>query len=221
MPDRRAAARSPASPAAPYGSPGSAYGTPAPATPPAAPSPAEPPSPRPAWGVDMTLALYRALIDHLDVAVLVADDSANYLEANEAACRLFRRGRDGIVGHHLSEFVVDGTLESVNAQWRVFLRDGVQSGVFPLKLAPGIEVLASFNARANVLPGLHCSFLNAVERPPSGPDVLTLCAWTHRVSWKGGWVSLEQYLREAHGVSVSHGMCPEAFDAIMGGAQPK
>jgi PAS domain S-box-containing protein len=165
-----------------------------------------------------TLEFYRALVDSLDSAVLVADDSATYREANTSACRLLERERSEIIGHHLSEFVLDGTRELVDAQWRAFLRDGAQSGVFPLKLGPGSVVSVEFNAHANVMPGFHCSFLTRVVTPSAerAEGLLTVCAWTHRVQWKGGWVAMETYLREAHGVMVSHGMCPDVFARMYG-----
>ena len=165
---------------------------------------------------ESALQLYRALLDHLDVAVLVADDSATYVDANASACALLGLPRDAIVGHGLWEFVVDGTREAVLLQWKAFLRDGAQSGVFPMKVERDREVLVQFHATANVVQGLHCSFLSPTSplssAPPSGDErFLVVCAWTHRVKWEGRWVSLEEYLQRAHGVSVSHGMCPDAF----------
>jgi PAS domain-containing protein len=163
---------------------------------------------------DLALALHQRLLNLLDVAVLVADDSATYVEANDAACRLLARRREEIVGHHLSEFILDGTRELVDRQWAAFLRAGAQTGMFPLKVAAGDVRLARFSARANVVPGLHCSFLN--DQPvqsASGAEepMLVVCAWTQRVFWKDRWVSLPQYLLAAHGVAVTHGMCPDAF----------
>jgi PAS domain-containing protein len=170
---------------------------------------------------DRALALHQRLVSLLDVAVLVADDSATYVEANDAACRLLERPRDEIVGHHLSEFILDGTRDLVDRQWASFLRAGAQTGVFPLRLAAGAVRLAEFTARANVVPGLHCSFLNAQpEHSPSPADapMLKVCAWTQRVFWKDRWVSLAEYLFEAHGIAVTHGICPDAFSLFVDGS---
>ena len=162
-----------------------------------------------------SLQLFRALFDHLEVAVLVADDHAVYRDANAAACRLLRRSRDEVVGLHLSEIVVEGTRDAVDVQWRGFLRDGAQSGIFPLSVGAGVQVMTRFVARANVIPGLHCSFMSEVE-PETLNDtaLLTVCAWTNRVRWNDRWVSLGEYLHKAHGITVSHGMCPDAFAAL-------
>ena len=162
-----------------------------------------------------SLQLLRALFDHLDVAVLVADDHATYREANAAACRLLRRPREGVVGLHLSEIVVEGTRDAVDLQWRGFLRDGAQSGIFPLSVGNGVQVMTRFIARANVVPGLHCSFLSEVDsEPPADGTLLMVCAWTNRMLWNDRWVSLGEYLHKAHGVTVSHGICPDAFTTL-------
>jgi PAS domain-containing protein len=163
---------------------------------------------------DDALALHQGLLNLLDVAVLVANDRAIYVEANDAACRLLARRREEIIGRHLSDFIVDGTRELVDRQWAAFLRAGVQTGSFPLQVAPGDVRMAQFSARANVVPGLHCSFLT--EQPARRPSnanapMLTVCAWTQRVLWKDRWVSLAEYLFKAHGIAVTHGMCPDAF----------
>ena len=161
------------------------------------------------------LQLFRALFDHLEVAVLVADDHATYRDANAAACRLLRRPRDEVVGLHLSEIIVEGTRDAVDVQWRGFLRDGAQSGIFPLSVGAGVQIMTRFVARANVIPGVHCSFLSEVEpQTLSDQKLLTVCAWTNRVRWNNRWVSLGEYLHKAHGVAVSHGICPDAFAAL-------
>lgn len=68
------------------------------------------PSPRefgseqlPADGGD---AGYRALFEHAADAVLVADDSGVYLDANPAA-RMFGVDRDELIGRRVADFVVD------------------------------------------------------------------------------------------------------------------
>jgi PAS domain S-box-containing protein len=167
--------------------------------------------------VEQSLALHQALLTHLDVALLVADDSAMHVEANEAACRLLQRPRDAIVGRHLSELVAQGTRQDVDLRWKALLRDGLQGGVFPVTVAAGVTVMTRFRARANVVAGLHYCLLTPAEPPDAtGPDdgQLTVCAWTNQVRWKGRWISLGEYLYEAHGIEVSHGICPDAYATL-------
>lgn len=168
---------------------------------------------------DQALAFHRALLNTFDTAVMVSNDSGHYVEVNDAACRLLAGRREDIVDRDISAFLPAGVSKAdVDVQWRAFLRDGVQSGVFPLKALNGEEILCNFNARANFAPGLHCSFLTLVgprKEAPAGH--LVVCAWSHRVKWEDRWISMEAYLQKAHGVSVSHGISPEVFEQRYGG----
>ena len=159
-------------------------------------------------------AYLRELFERLDVGVLVADDAAFYIDVNRAACKLFGRSRSDIVGHHLSEFIENARAAEVNVQWRAFLRDGVQDGVFAIQLPDGSPRLFQFQARANVVAGVHCSLVTPVADHVDSPEAqnwITVCAWTKRVRFRGEWLSMENYLLRAHGLSISHGICPDAF----------
>lgn len=158
------------------------------------------------------------LFDHFPTGVLVADDRAFYVDANQAACQLLDRSRDQIIGQHLSTIVAPGRTAEVDLQWRSFIRDGSQHGVFEVALADGTTRQVMFNARANFLPGLHCSFLtpaaSSVPAAKTARDLLTVCAWSKRVHYEGQWVTIEQYLLLSHGMFVTHGISPEAFAEV-------
>lgn len=56
----------------------------------------------------------------------------------------------------------------------------------------------------------------AVSQVPSANGgMLTMCAWTKRVKYEGVWISLEDYLRQAFQVVVTHGISPEAAADLM------
>jgi len=40
--------------------------------------------------------------------------------------------------------------------------------------------------------------------------MITVCAWTKRVKWKGRWVSFEEFLEERFSILATHGICEEA-----------
>lgn len=158
------------------------------------------------------------LFDHFPAGVMVADNSAHYVDVNQAACGLLGRTRDQIVGQHLSTIVAPGRQAEVDVQWQAFIRDGSQQGIFEVTLVDGGTRQVQFNAKANFVPGLHCSFLTEVPQPGpttgSADSPLTVCAWSKRVYYQGEWISLEQYLLLAHGLFVTHGISPEAFAQI-------
>jgi PAS domain S-box-containing protein len=161
------------------------------------------------------------LFEHLPWGVLVADDDAFYVAANRAACTLLGRSHSEVVGKHLSDIIAPGRQVEVDVQWRAFLRDGTQSGVFAVVVPDGTQRTFHFHAQASFVPGLHCSFLTPLPEPraPSapgapGPELLTMCAWTKRVLHGGRWITIEEYLQDAHHLTVSHGISPEAFSVL-------
>ena len=153
----------------------------------------------------------KQLFESMDVGVLIADDSAVYVDANRAACALYGRDSSAIVGHHLSEFIEGARRQEVDLQWKAFLRDGFQSGVFAIQMPDGTSRSFRFQARANFTEGLHCSFVTPLNEQDHAAGTLTMCAWTRRILIGGQWLPIEDYLKSVHGVSVSHGISPDAF----------
>ncbi len=159
----------------------------------------------------------RGFFDNLSTGVLIADDSARYVDANRVACELLGRPLASVVGLHVSDVVAPGRAAEVNLQWQAFLRDGSQSGIFTLALADGSPREIQFEAHAHFLPGLHFSIIRPMTAahpdPAPGTDagLLTLCAWTKRVYYKGEWITIEDYLHQGHGLRVTHSISPQAF----------
>ena len=52
------------------------------------------------------------------------------------------------------------------------------------------------------------------DRHPETQRWLTICAWTGKIQFKRQWLSVEDYLKRAHGISVTHGICPDAISAL-------
>jgi PAS domain-containing protein len=162
-------------------------------------------------------AIYlRQLFESLDTGILIADDQGFYIDANRAVCEMLGRPRSAIVGHHLSEFI-GARADDVDVQWRAFLRDGLQDGVITMLLPDNSSRPFHFHAEANFVPGLHCSFVSLVpdsKNLEQEQDVLKVCAWTKRVWHKERWISIEEYLLQAHDLIVTHGICPDALSAL-------
>lgn len=161
-------------------------------------------------------AFFRQALDNLPTAVLIADDTANYIEANAAACALLDRSRADIIGHHLSEIVSPDRVAEVDVQWRAFLRDGAQSGLFAIRLKNGATRQVHFTARANFIPGYHCSVLTEQHQAaePAAYADLTVCPWSKRVRHRGEWIAIEEYLEKVHGLTVRHAASPGATASL-------
>jgi len=161
----------------------------------------------------------RELFESLPIAVLLADDDANYVDVNGAACELLQRERSELIGRSVSSVLAPGRAADVDIQWKAFLRDGEQSGEVELLLPDGSIQMAHFHARANFAPGLHCSFMNraavSARRESADGSLLTMCAWTKQVRVGDEWMSIEHYLADHHAMRISHGVAPDAFARLM------
>lgn len=47
-------------------------------------------------------------------------------------------------------------------------------------------------------------------------NLVTLCAWSRSVEYKGEWISFEEYLRRKFNISATHGISPEALSELFG-----
>jgi len=89
-------------------------------------------------------ARYRALFDHAQVGVVLADAHSMYIDANESACRMLGYSRDELIGLHASDIVVDSethhiapALQEIHGysehrrEWQFRRKDG---SVFPAEV---------------------------------------------------------------------------------------
>ncbi len=102
----------------------------------------------------------RALIDGALDAILVADDSGHYVDANPAACELLGVSRDELLRMRVADFGANSG--AVDRQFQNFVDEGHQQGVFQMNLADGRVVHIEYRATANFWPGLHLSVLRDV-----------------------------------------------------------
>jgi PAS domain S-box-containing protein len=104
--------------------------------------------------------LFRALFEASLDALLLADDSGTYVDANPAACELFRLSRADLLRCKLADFALPGY--DHEGSWRRFLEVGRLRGRLPLLRPDGTWRQLDFSATAHVLPGLHLSALRDV-----------------------------------------------------------
>jgi PAS domain S-box-containing protein len=106
---------------------------------------------------------YRTLFERAGDAILLADESGQYVDANVAAATLLGIPRDDIIGRNLNDFVVD-TLGSTDASiaWSAFLAAGEMRGMTRFRRPSGEIRDAEFEALADLSPGIHLSVLRDV-----------------------------------------------------------
>jgi PAS domain S-box-containing protein len=106
--------------------------------------------------------LYAALFENSPQAILIADDTRRYVDANPAACRLLGLSREQVQQHKVDDFAAPERRDDISRAWEAFLRDGHQSGEYELVRSDRAMRRVEFQATANFLPGLHLSMLRDI-----------------------------------------------------------
>ena len=117
---------------------------------------------------------FRAVFDNALDAMLIADNQANYLDANPSACAVFGVSREEMLQRKLSDFVEPGRHEEVEKAWQAFVEEGEQEGEFRLYRPDGTTRELEYRAKARVLPNRHLSVLRDVTERKQSEEELRL-----------------------------------------------
>ena len=104
--------------------------------------------------------LFRAIVYHPAVPILIADDERRSLDASEGAGRLLGLSRDMIIGHKLDDFAAAEFKPQISEMWRTFLGQGEHSGTLRLASPDGTINEVTYTAKGNVLPVRHLLVLH-------------------------------------------------------------
>ena len=102
---------------------------------------------------------YRALFERAGDAILIMDDDARYVDANDSAATMLGVSRQDIIGRTLNDFAVESLSDDV---WTAFKAAGETRGELRLRRPNGDIREAEFDAVASISPGLHLSVLRDV-----------------------------------------------------------
>ena len=107
--------------------------------------------------------LFRAMFESALESTVITDDDGCFVDANEAACELFGRTREQLLGLRVGD--VSPTPTDAAAIWESLLERGEASGSYVIA-RPGGELRdIDFAAKANVVPGRHlCVARDVTER---------------------------------------------------------
>jgi formate hydrogenlyase transcriptional activator len=142
-------------------------------------------------------ALFRAIVYHPSVPILIADNDRNYRDASAGAGKLLGLSRDKIIGHRMDDFADPSFRPQIPELWSAFLGDGEQEGALRLAGPDGTLWEVEYTARGNVLPVRHLLVLRdkegatSAEKDPIPPWVqdyalFLLDADGQIVSWYSG-----------------------------------
>jgi PAS domain S-box-containing protein len=96
---------------------------------------------------------------NMRVALLIANNSGRYVDANDQASRLTGFSRSELVRMSVWDLTPTPSVATARRMWKEFLDAGRMSGLYPLRRKEDTDVRAYFHAWAHVLPGVHVSAL--------------------------------------------------------------
>lgn len=110
--------------------------------------------------------LFRAMVHHPSVPILIADNDGNCQDASAGAGRLLGLSREKIIGRRIDDFADPSFKPQVSQLWRTFLEAGEQKGALRLAGPDGSLRDVEYTAKGNLLPARHLLVLRD-KTPPA------------------------------------------------------
>ena len=96
---------------------------------------------------------YHAAFEESNEAMVITDDAARILDANETAATLYGVGTTELRGRLLSEVVPESV--DFEARWEAFTADGTDRGTLTVSDARGGKRVIEYAGTADIVPGQH------------------------------------------------------------------
>jgi PAS domain S-box-containing protein len=104
----------------------------------------------------------RALFEYAQEAILIADGTSRYIDANPAACTLTGYSWEELTRLKVKDLMPSSMHDSGVRMWKDFLERGRMEGEFRMRRKDGGFVDVEFRSVANILPGMHLSVMRDV-----------------------------------------------------------
>ncbi len=188
---------------------------------------------------------FRTFMDHSPANAWMKDEDGRYVYANRGCAGLAGRQPADLTGKTDAELWPAEMAAEYRANDLAVLAGGKpveltepaarpdgsvghwQSLKFPFvdtagrRYVGGIAVEVTERVRmADELRRRNAELRAALEQVRRLEDFITMCAWTRQVKMDGRWVTVEEFLRERLGVTVSHGISDEALGQLEGTPPP-
>ena len=113
--------------------------------------------------------LFRAIVFHPSVPLLLADNDRHNLEASVGASKLLGLPREKIIGRSLDDFAEPSFKPVIPERWNAFLKEGEQEGTLKLVGPDGRPREVEYTAKGNVLPARNLLVLQDKTTDGSEP----------------------------------------------------
>jgi formate hydrogenlyase transcriptional activator len=136
--------------------------------------------------------LFRAIVFHPSVPILITDDDRQHRDASSGAGKLLGLPREMIIGHSLDDFAPPAVKKAIPERWQTMLKEGEQLGSLHLPGPDGTPREVEYIAKANVLPGRNLLVLRDPVEADTAPSwvqdyALFLLDVDERIAaWYGG-----------------------------------
>jgi len=108
---------------------------------------------------------FKAVFEHTRDAIMICDDHGNCLDYNAAVVDMFGYCRKELDEMSLFDLLSVRDGENPRELWEQFLKGNIRGGKLHLIHKDGSLIIASFNAKPNILPGMHlCVVTDITEK---------------------------------------------------------
>lgn len=109
--------------------------------------------------ISTSAANFSAIFSGSANPMLIVDNDRRYVDANDAAVSVLRFTREEILARRIDDLTPAENLEGMEGLWAQFLDAGSMAGQYEMLRGDGSTITVSFNATANVVPGVHLTIL--------------------------------------------------------------
>ncbi|MGV3602558.1 MAG: PAS domain-containing protein [Dyadobacter fermentans] len=108
---------------------------------------------------------FKAIFDNTTDAIVLCDDQGCCVDMNEATLRLLGYQSAELQGMHIDDFLQLPQGIPFHVVWKNFLNGEILNGLMKIARKNGSFITGSFNAKPNILPGMHmCVITDVTER---------------------------------------------------------
>jgi PAS domain S-box-containing protein len=100
---------------------------------------------------------FHAIFDSAYDAILIADDDRRFVDVNPAACRMFARSREDLIGLRVDDVSGLDPGQPVDGTWTSFRESSAVTGVWSIVRPDGEIREIEYSATPNIAPGRHLS----------------------------------------------------------------